>query len=169
MGATSSMKNDVARVKTTAFPVTSTIDFLELDDDDDYLNWTASGMLAEGREKIVAELVERKTIGAEAIVVEKSPALSEVNSPSTSTLNQKNAGIDGSVIAEKSISSTSLATPLPAMTDKQAIVNQKLASISDEGAQPNYSNASLQIFSTREKVALPKEPNGTSPNIPYQQ
>ncbi|KAL3579517.1 hypothetical protein D5086_021021 [Populus alba] len=179
MGATSSMKNDVARVKTTAFPVTSTIvrspqqkkrafqmsaheDFLELDDDDDYLNWTASGMLAEGREKIVAELVERKTIGAEAIVVEKSPALSEVNSPSTSTLNQKNAGIDGSVIAEKSISSTSLATPLPAMTDKQAIVNQKLASISDEGAQPNYSNASLQIFSTREKVALPKEPNGTS-------
>jgi hypothetical protein len=119
-------------------------------------------MLAEGREKIGSELVERKTIGAEAIVLEKSPALSEVNSPSTSTLNQKNAGIDGSVIAEKSISFTSLATPLPAMTDKQAVVNQKLASISDEGAQPNYSNASPQIFSSREKVALPKELNGTS-------
>ncbi|RQO97181.1 hypothetical protein POPTR_010G244700v4 [Populus trichocarpa] len=179
MGATSSMKNDVAGVKTTAFPVTSTIvqspqqkkrafqmsaheDFLELDDDDDYLNRTVSGMLAEGREKIGSELVERKTIGAEAIVLEKSPALSEVNSPSTSTLNQKNAGIDGSVIAEKSISFTSLATPLPAMTDKQAVVNQKLASISDEGAQPNYSNASPQIFSSREKVALPKELNGTS-------
>ncbi|XP_011024136.1 PREDICTED: nuclear pore complex protein NUP1-like isoform X2 [Populus euphratica] len=179
MGATSSMKNNVAGVKTTAFPVTSTIvqspqqkkrafqmsaheDFLELDDDDDYPNWTVSGMLAEGREKIGSELVERKTIGAEAIVLEKSPALSEVKSPSTSTLNQKNAGIDGSVIAEKSISFTSLATPLPAMTDKQAVVNQKLASISDEGAQPNYSNASPQIFSSREKVALPKEPNGTS-------
>lgn len=116
-------------------------------------------MLAEGREKIGSELVERKNIGAEAIVLEKSPAL---YSPSSSTLNQKNAGIDGSVIAEKSISFTSLATPLPAMTDKEAVVNQKLASISDEGAQPNYSNASPQIFSSREKVALPKEPNGTS-------
>lgn len=118
-------------------------------------------MLAERREKIGSKLVERKTIGAEAIVVEKSPVHAEANNPSTSTLNQKNAGIDRFVIAEKSISLTFPATPLPVITDKQDVVNQKLASISYEGALPNDSNASPQIFSS-EKVTLPKEQNGTS-------
>ncbi|KAG5237921.1 nuclear pore complex protein [Salix suchowensis] len=180
MDATSSMKNGVAGVKTTAFPVMSTTvqspqqkkrafqmnaheDFLEVDDDDDddHLNGTASGVLAERREKIGSKLVERKTIGAEAIVVEKSPVHAEANNPSTSTLNQKNAGIDRFVIAEKSISLTFPATPLPVITDKQDVVNQKLASISYEGALPNDSNASPQIFSS-EKVTMPKEQNGTS-------
>ncbi|KAJ6433088.1 hypothetical protein OIU84_020171 [Salix udensis] len=150
MDATSSMKNGVAGVKTTAFPVMSTTvqspqqkkrafqmnaheDFLEVDDDDnDHLNGTASSVLAERREKIGSKLIERKTIG-----------------------------IDRSVIAEKSISLTFPATPLPVITDKQAVVNQKLASISYEGALPNDSNASPQIFSS-EKVTLPKEQNGTS-------
>jgi hypothetical protein len=135
-------------------------DFLELDDDD-YSNGTASGMLAEGREKVDTKLVEKKTIVAEAVVVEKSPVQSEVNSPSSYTLNKKNAGIDGSVVVEKSIGFISPAAPLPTITDKQAAVN-KLESISDEAALPKYSNALPQIFSTAEKVALPKEPNGTS-------
>ncbi|KAG6763376.1 hypothetical protein POTOM_030790 [Populus tomentosa] len=177
MDTTRLLKNDVAGVKTSAFPVMSTFaqapvqkkrafqmsaqeDFLELDDDD-YSNGTASGMLADGREKVDAKLVEKKTIVAEAVVVEKSPVQYEVNSPSSYTLNKKNAGIDGSVVLEKSIGFTSPAAPLPTITDKQAAVN-KLESISDEAALPKYSNALPQIFSTTEKVALPKEPNGTS-------
>ncbi|KAI5578172.1 hypothetical protein BDE02_08G011400 [Populus trichocarpa] len=177
MDTTSLLKNDLAGVKTSAFPVMSTFaqapvqkkrafqmsaqeDFLELDDDD-YSNGTASGMLAEGREKVDTKLVEKKTIVAEAVVVEKSPVQSEVNSPSSYTLNKKNAGIDGSVVVEKSIGFISPAAPLPTITDKQAAVN-KLESISDEAALPKYSNALPQIFSTAEKVALPKEPNGTS-------
>uniref|UniRef100_A0A6M2EB39 Nuclear pore complex protein NUP1 n=1 Tax=Populus davidiana TaxID=266767 RepID=A0A6M2EB39_9ROSI len=177
MDTTRLLKNDVAGVKTSAFPVMSTFaqapvqkkrafqmsaqeDFLDLDDDD-YSNGTASGMLADGREKVDAKLVEKKTIVAEAVVVEKSPVQYEVNSPSSYTLNKKNAGIDGSMVLEKSIGFTSPAAPLPTITDKQAAVN-KLESISDEAALPKYSNALPQIFSTTEKVALPKEPNGTS-------
>ncbi|KAJ6767589.1 hypothetical protein OIU74_021455 [Salix koriyanagi] len=175
MDATGLLKNDVAGVKTLAFPVTTTFaeaplqkkrgfqmsaqefpllvrglncttlgilsflylyyeDFLELDDDD-YSNGTAS--------------------------VEKSPAQSEAISPSSYTLNKKHAGIDGSVVVEKSIGFTSPAAPLPIITDKQALVN-KVVSISDEAALPKCLNPLPQIFSTAEKVALPNEPNGTS-------
>ncbi|KAF9676510.1 hypothetical protein SADUNF_Sadunf08G0009400 [Salix dunnii] len=174
--ATSLLKNDVVGVKTSAFPVMSTFaqaplqkkrgfqmsaqeDFLELDDDD-YSNGTASGMLDEGREKVDTKLVETNNV-VEAFVAEKSPAQSEVISPSSYTLNKKNAGIDGSVVEEKSIGFTSPAAPLPTITDKQAAVNT-LVSISDEAALPKYLNPLPQIVSTAEKVALPNEPNGTS-------
>ncbi|KAJ6349830.1 hypothetical protein OIU78_006095 [Salix suchowensis] len=176
MDATSLLKNDVAGVKTLAFPVTTTFaeaplqkkrgfqmsaqeDFLELDDDD-YSNGTASGMLDEGREKLDTTLVEKTNV-FEAFVVEKSPAQSEAISPSSYTLNKKHAEIDGSVVVEKSIGFTSPAAPLPTITDKQALVN-KVVSISDEAALPKYLNPLPQIFSTAEKVALPNEPNGTS-------
>uniref|UniRef100_A0A6N2LRN3 Nuclear pore complex protein NUP1 n=1 Tax=Salix viminalis TaxID=40686 RepID=A0A6N2LRN3_SALVM len=176
MDATSLLKNDVAGVKTLAFPVTSTFaqaplqkkrgfqmsaqeDFLELDDDD-YSNGTASGMLDEGREKLDTTLVEKNNV-FEAFVVEKSPAQSEAISPSSYTLNKKHAGIDGSVVVEKSIGFTSPVAPLPTITDKQALVN-KVVSISDEAALPKYLNPLPQIFSTAERVALPNEPNGTS-------
>ncbi|KAB5543976.1 hypothetical protein DKX38_012088 [Salix brachista] len=176
MDATSLLKNDVAGVKTLAFPVTSTFaqaplqkkrgfqmsaqeDFLE-PDDDDYSNGTASGMLDEGREKLDTKLVEKNNV-VEAFVVEKSPAQSEAISPSSYTLNKKNAGIDGCVVVEKNIGFTSPAAPLPTITDKQAVVN-KVVSMSDEAALPKYLNPLPQIFSTAEKVALPNEPNGTS-------
>ncbi|KAG5239502.1 nuclear pore complex protein [Salix suchowensis] len=154
MDATSLLKNDVAGVKTLAFPVTTTFaeaplqkkrgfqmsaqeDFLELDDDD-YSNGTASGMLDEGREKLDTTLVEKTNV-FEAFVVEKSPAQSEAISPSSYTLNKKHAGLMG----------------------RAGFVN-KVVSISDEAALPKYLNPLPQIFSTAEKVALPNEPNGTS-------